>query len=180
MAAITALIACRASAADQALLFIKPDSGDRQSATGGDLPYRKLRLQGLVGHSGPPLANNGTDYHLSAQSYLPQVNFRFYTARPHDANCVEIIKMSARLRIGMIRGSARESGFGDTIAALVEREMAAHGAFEVTRIDPRAAVSHEPSALQRSIDRTDGFVVVTPEYNHEIGRASCRESVKSA
>lgn len=74
--------------------------------------------------------------------------------------------MSARLRIGVIRGSARESGFGDTIARWVEREMAADSAFEVTRIDQRAAVSNESPALQRSIDRTDGFVVVTPEYNH--------------
>jgi len=71
--------------------------------------------------------------------------------------------MHALIKIGLIYGSTREGRFCDRVAQWAG-QMAAGAGFEVDAIDPAAdSRRHE---LQRRIGACDGFVVVTPEYNH--------------
>lgn len=71
--------------------------------------------------------------------------------------------MGALIKIGLIYGSAREGRFCDRVAQWVG-QMAAGAGFEVDAIDP--AEKERDHELQRRIGACDGFVVVTPEYNH--------------
>ena len=81
--------------------------------------------------------------------------------------------MTTPLRIGLIQGSIRDARFNDTIAGWAARRLEGQG-FSLRRIDPRdpdllplqtgdaAAAAH----LRERLSGLDGFVVVTPEYNH--------------
>ena len=71
--------------------------------------------------------------------------------------------MSALIKIGLIYGSTRAGRFCDRVAQWAS-QMAATAGFEVQAIDP--AKSTDDTELQRHIEKCDGFVVVTPEYNH--------------
>lgn len=77
------------------------------------------------------------------------------------------------LRIALIQGSIRPARFNDTITAWTHRGLLNAG-FDVVRIDPAAsrwlalqtgdeAVAKE---LRGVLATMDGFVIVTPEYNH--------------
>ncbi len=71
--------------------------------------------------------------------------------------------MSALINIGLIYGSTRAGRFCDRVAQWAG-QMAATAGFEVQAIDP--AKTTDDTELQRHIEKCDGFVVVTPEYNH--------------
>lgn len=71
--------------------------------------------------------------------------------------------MGTLIKIGLIYGSTREGRFCDRVAQWAG-QMAAGAGFEVNAIDP--ADQRFQHALQQRIGACDGFVVVTPEYNH--------------
>jgi NAD(P)H-dependent FMN reductase len=71
--------------------------------------------------------------------------------------------MHALIKIGLIYGSTRTGRFCDRVAQWAG-QMAATAGFEVQAIDP--AKITDDTELQRRIEDCDGFVVVTPEYNH--------------
>ena len=76
-------------------------------------------------------------------------------------------------RIVVILGSIREQRMNDRVATWVTGQLTAHG-FQPEILDPRdpallpvqtgdkAAVEH----LRQRMSDADGFVIVTPEYNH--------------
>jgi NAD(P)H-dependent FMN reductase len=72
--------------------------------------------------------------------------------------------MDRNLRVGVIYGSTRPGRFCDTIAHWTTRQLAQAGGFETIDIDP-ASLPGAPE-LRSRIEGCDGFVVVTPEYNH--------------
>ena len=90
------------------------------------------------------------------------------------------------MKIGIISGSIRDGRLGHGVAEWVHEQAAGRGgatyelidlkSFDVplltTNVHPMAANKHYDSeAVQRwsdAIDRQDGFIVVTPEYNHGV------------
>ena len=83
--------------------------------------------------------------------------------------------MAPRTDIALIYGSARDGRLCDTIAAWTLAMIQRAGTFGVDVIDPVVAEvargvegrdTAARSALRGRIDRADGFIVVTPEYNH--------------
>lgn len=72
--------------------------------------------------------------------------------------------MENPVRIGLVYGSTRPGRFCDIVADWVAERVWNHPGFTLEPIDPAA----EPDAgrLVRRIDDADGFIVVTPEYNH--------------
>ncbi|WP_425051207.1 NADPH-dependent FMN reductase [Psychromarinibacter sp. S121] len=81
--------------------------------------------------------------------------------------------MQDTLRIAVVQGSIREGRFNDTVTRWTVDGLSRHG-FDTTVIDPR-----DPALLPIQIGETsaadvfrdriagiDGFVIVTPEYNH--------------
>lgn len=81
--------------------------------------------------------------------------------------------MTAILRIGLIQGSIRTARFNDTIADWAARRLKGQG-FSLRRIDPRdpellplqTGDAAAAARLRERLGGLDGFVVVTPEYNH--------------
>lgn len=81
--------------------------------------------------------------------------------------------MTERRRIGVILGSIREDRINDRVAAWVLRQLDRHG-FATRVIDPAdpdllPVQTGDEAAIRRLRDRMadlDGFVIVTPEYNH--------------
>ena len=85
-----------------------------------------------------------------------------------------------RLKLALIYGSVREGRLCDKVAAWAKAEMDADPAVEVSVVDPRAfygslvvsgssrGPAHDAALgeLRKLIADADGFVVVTPEYNH--------------
>jgi NAD(P)H-dependent FMN reductase len=72
--------------------------------------------------------------------------------------------MSSKFKIGVIYGSTRPGRFCDKVAAWTYLKIAGQAGFEAEAIDPLHLT--DPSELRRRIGECDGFVVVTPEYNH--------------
>ena len=77
------------------------------------------------------------------------------------------------LRLGLIYGSVRPGRFCDTVADWSAREIDSYGGFTLDRIDPKHLGltgwqddEQQTARLRRQIDQADGFIVVTPEYNH--------------
>jgi NAD(P)H-dependent FMN reductase len=71
--------------------------------------------------------------------------------------------MTSLIKIGLIYGSTRPGRFCDRVAQWAG-QMAAREGFEVDAIDPAEPASER--SLQDRIGACDGFIVVTPEYNH--------------
>lgn len=80
-----------------------------------------------------------------------------------------------RIRLALIYGSTREGRLCDMVAAWAGRSARAWGGFELDVIDPLefdlpTRHEHEDGpalrALQQRLADADGFLVVTPEYNH--------------
>lgn len=71
--------------------------------------------------------------------------------------------MDNPLKFGLVYGSARRGRFCDTVAGWVAERVREHGRFGLDPIDPAA---EDEAELVRRIGEADGFVVVTPEYNH--------------
>ena len=71
--------------------------------------------------------------------------------------------MNDRLKIGLVYGSTRPGRFCDTVAEWLVERVGGRARLELDRIDPAA---EEPGELVRRIGEMDGFIVVTPEYNH--------------
>lgn len=71
--------------------------------------------------------------------------------------------MDNPLKIGLVYGSARPGRFCDTVADWVAAGVRARGRFPLDPIDPAA---EDEAELVRRIEEADGFIVVTPEYNH--------------
>jgi len=67
------------------------------------------------------------------------------------------------LKIGLVYGSARPGRFCDTVAGWVTERVWADRRFVLDPIDPAA---EDQAELVRRIGEADGFIVVTPEYNH--------------
>ncbi|MFC4052096.1 NADPH-dependent FMN reductase [Actinomadura syzygii] len=88
------------------------------------------------------------------------------------------------LKLAVVIGSVRDGRYGPHFANWIAEHARRHGAFEVDVVDladvalPAAlpanpqellAIGDRPPALAdlaRRLDEADGFVVVTPEYNH--------------
>lgn len=82
---------------------------------------------------------------------------------------------NASLRIAVLIGSTREGRFGPNIAKWLVRRVAGHPDLEIDLIDladvtlPAVLARHHGATEQgfvERIGRADGFVVITPEYNH--------------
>lgn len=81
--------------------------------------------------------------------------------------------MTEPLKIGVIQGSIREGRFNDVLLYWVTTQLSERG-FETHRIDPAApdllplqtgdAIAER--TLRSRLAGLDGFVVITPEYNH--------------
>lgn len=74
-------------------------------------------------------------------------------------------------RIAVIYGSAREGRFCDTVAGWVAAEVTRRLGRPVDIIDPAGRVespygSDDHESLGERLEAADGFIVVTPEYNH--------------
>ncbi|WP_306028342.1 NADPH-dependent FMN reductase [Stappia sp. MMSF_3263] len=83
--------------------------------------------------------------------------------------------MTGKLRIAVLYGSAREGRFCNTVGDWLTPRLWEMSAFEVDLIDPlelglpARLEAEENAAVKgylRRIDAADGFIVVTPEYNH--------------
>ena len=72
--------------------------------------------------------------------------------------------MDQPLKIGLIYGSTRPGRFCDVVANWVAEQVWNHERFALDLIDP--AAQSDRAELAGQIDRADGFIVVTPEYNH--------------
>lgn len=90
------------------------------------------------------------------------------------------------MKIGIIIGSIRDGRTGESVAAWVEEQVAGNTAAEFAVLDlrsfnvplltsatvPGAANkkydSAEVTAWSQAIDACDGFIFVTPEYNHSV------------
>jgi NAD(P)H-dependent FMN reductase len=72
--------------------------------------------------------------------------------------------MSSKIKIGVIYGSTRAGRLCDKVAQWANRQIAGHAGFEAEPIDPMHLTDSEE--VRRRVDGCDGFVVVTPEYNH--------------
>jgi NAD(P)H-dependent FMN reductase len=85
--------------------------------------------------------------------------------------------------IEVISSTTREGRFSERVAAWVTAQLADHTGFDVDHIDlrdyplpffdgmspariPREYASRELEQLGRRLDRADGFIVLTAEYNH--------------
>ena len=73
--------------------------------------------------------------------------------------------MRTPLHLALIYGSARPGRLCDAVGVWTEAEIRRAGGFTTEVVDPRTALDDEP-ALREALARADGFVVVTPEYNH--------------
>ena len=81
--------------------------------------------------------------------------------------------MAKGKRVGVILGSIRKGRVNDRVAAWTIAQLQAHG-FVVEVIDPAdpdllPIQIHDAAAIARLRDRMaglDGYVIVTPEYNH--------------
>lgn len=75
--------------------------------------------------------------------------------------------MTSLIKLGLIYGSTRPGRFCDRVAQWAG-QMAARAGFEVDAIDPAepALQTGGEHSLQERIGACDGFIVVTPEYNH--------------
>lgn len=77
----------------------------------------------------------------------------------------------ANTRFAVIYGSTREGRFCDTVAAWVIHEIERRRGEQVDIIDPAGRVesphaSDASQSLEARLEAADGFIVVTPEYNH--------------
>jgi len=72
--------------------------------------------------------------------------------------------MHQRIKIGLVYGSTRPGRFCDRVAQWTASRIAEKTDFEIVLIDP-AQPDNGPD-LRKCIGTCDGFVVVTPEYNH--------------
>ncbi|GAA3566312.1 NAD(P)H-dependent oxidoreductase [Amycolatopsis ultiminotia] len=80
----------------------------------------------------------------------------------------------APVRLAVLVGSVREGRFAPTVARWFAREVHRHGGFAADVIDladvdlPLAMSGSAPHAgpLATRLSEADGFVVITPEYNH--------------
>jgi NAD(P)H-dependent FMN reductase len=80
-----------------------------------------------------------------------------------------------KLKLVLLYGSVREGRLCDRVAEWVTAEVESDSIFEIKVVDPRAfldplvcGVPHDPAleGLRRTIADADGFLVITPEYNH--------------
>jgi len=79
--------------------------------------------------------------------------------------------MRELVRVGLIYGSTRPGRFCDTVAQWAAKQIERSGGFSVESIDPaqpetRTRSGQQMVSLREQIATADGFVVVTPEYNH--------------
>lgn len=79
------------------------------------------------------------------------------------------------IRVGLIYGSAREGRFCDVVAGWARKQIESQAQFSAEMIDPKELVldpmkgaTHDgaQASLWERVRSADGFVVVTPEYNH--------------
>jgi len=68
------------------------------------------------------------------------------------------------MEIALIYGSDREGRLCDAIADWTAAQLEQHTDYRLRRIDPIDLP--EPQQLREQLAQADGFVVVTPEYNH--------------
>ncbi len=82
--------------------------------------------------------------------------------------------MQKLMRLAVIYGSTREGRICDRVVKWLRKELAGFAQFEIDIIDPLAFslpaqhLPHHPEArrLADRLHRADGFILVTPEYNH--------------
>lgn len=71
--------------------------------------------------------------------------------------------MADPLKIGQVYGSTRSGRFCDTVAGWVAERVWEYARFVPVPIDPAV---DDQAELVRRIGEADGFIIVTPEYNH--------------
>ena len=83
--------------------------------------------------------------------------------------------MKTTIKIALILGSVRENRFCDTVANWLHQALADYQGIEITLIDPAEyhldllaspKASKSKATLGEQLAEMDGFIVVTPEYNH--------------
>lgn len=94
--------------------------------------------------------------------------------------------MTATLRIGLIMGSVREGRLCDRVTAWVVRTLQGENGIQLRVIDPRTALpavenggGKSTKALKQLLAGMDGFIVITPEYNHSFP-AALKQLIDSA
>ena len=68
------------------------------------------------------------------------------------------------IRLALVYGSAREGRFCDRIVDWLKGELEGSGGLELLLIDP-ARLSEE-AEIRKYVERSEAYIVVTPEYNH--------------
>ncbi|MBB3142344.1 NADPH-dependent FMN reductase [Halomonas organivorans] len=74
--------------------------------------------------------------------------------------------MQETLRIAVIYGSVRDGRMADTVVNWVKHRLGEWPGFTVDVIDPAGRDADDQGAHDHRLDAADGFIVVTPEYNH--------------
>jgi NAD(P)H-dependent FMN reductase len=84
-------------------------------------------------------------------------------------------RVESRINIALIYGSTRAGRFCDKVAVWAAKQISANGEFALDVIDPalppvrvagEASDVYDMAWLRQHLGNADGFVVVTPEYNH--------------
>lgn len=90
------------------------------------------------------------------------------------------VEADDKLQVAVIYGSDREGRLCDAIATWLLLEVAETPNIELTVLDPLklglpATLASEETAevasFKATVDRSDGFVILTPEYNHSFPAA---------
>ncbi|MDN3554886.1 NADPH-dependent FMN reductase [Halomonas maura] len=74
--------------------------------------------------------------------------------------------MQEKIRVAIIYGSVRDGRMADTVVSWVKRQLNEWPAFAVDVIDPAGRDAEDEGAHDHKLGAADGFIVVTPEYNH--------------
>ena len=83
--------------------------------------------------------------------------------------------MESRINVALIYGSTRAGRFCDKVAVWAAKQISANSGFALDVIDPafppvrvagEASDVYDVAWLRQHLGNADGFVVVTPEYNH--------------
>jgi NAD(P)H-dependent FMN reductase len=84
-------------------------------------------------------------------------------------------RVESRINIALIYGSTRAGRFCDKVAVWAAKQISANREFALDVIDPalppvrvagEASDVYDMAWLRQHLGNADGFVVVTPEYNH--------------
>ena len=171
-AGVAPLVALVAPAMNEALSLVEVQRGDGDATAAGNFADGEggVERAGLIGlgRGGFGLGGSGLSgiFHarLLTSSLLEVLGLNQWSPVLNPTKAAGREAMSGKMKIGVIYGSTRVGRFCDKVAGWAYLKIAGSAGFEAEAIDPL----HQTDAaeLRRRIGECDGFVVVTPEYNH--------------